>query len=298
MEVNLLYNVFHEESFGILIALYFYLTGLSAGSFIISTLAYVFGMERFKPLGKIGVVLAALLLIVAPLCLLLHAGQPFRAWHLFVYINFSSPISWGSFLLTIYPISCIIYGYFMFKGNQPMTKVFGTIGIPLAVMVHGYTGWILAFGKARALWSSALMPTLFLVSAMVSGIAMMIFVTIIWDKFFRKEAGYRWELLHGLSNFLIGMILFDLFIVAADVSHLLISHQDAQHIGWEMLTGSYMFTFIVLENLVGKILPLIILSVKRWRTIPVLTAISIIVMVAIFLMRCNVVLGGEYFSLL
>ena len=52
MELNVLYNVHHQETFWFLIACYFYLTGLSAGSFIISTLAYVFGMERFKPLGN------------------------------------------------------------------------------------------------------------------------------------------------------------------------------------------------------------------------------------------------------
>lgn len=60
MDISVFYNVFSQESFGTLIAIYFYLTGLSAGSFVLSTLAYVFGMERFKPIGKIGVILAAL----------------------------------------------------------------------------------------------------------------------------------------------------------------------------------------------------------------------------------------------
>ncbi len=60
-----------------------------------------------------------------------------------------------------------------------MTQLFGTIGIPLAVFVHGYTGFILALGKARALWNTALMPFLFLVSAMVSGIALMILISIV-----------------------------------------------------------------------------------------------------------------------
>ena len=96
-EVNLLYNVHHQEAFGLWIALYFYLTGLSAGSFIISTMAYVFGMDKFKPLGKIGVVLATILLVMAPACLLLHAGKTLRFWHLLVYINFASPLSWGTF---------------------------------------------------------------------------------------------------------------------------------------------------------------------------------------------------------
>ncbi|MCK4430693.1 MAG: polysulfide reductase NrfD, partial [Candidatus Aminicenantes bacterium] len=118
MDTQVIYNIIHQEAFGLNIAIYFYLTGLSAGSFILSTLAYGFGMKQYKPLGKVGVVLATMLLIIAPFFLLIHIGIPYRAWHLFVYLNFASPITWGVFLLVLYPINCIIYGYFMFKGNM------------------------------------------------------------------------------------------------------------------------------------------------------------------------------------
>ena len=109
------------------------------------------------PSDLFGVVIATLLLIAAPMFLLAHSGRPLRAWHLFVYLNATSPISWGSFLLSIYPINCVIYGYFMFKGNARLTKIFGLIGIPLALMVHGYTGFILSFAKAHVLWRTSMM---------------------------------------------------------------------------------------------------------------------------------------------
>ena len=35
------------------------------------------------------------------------------------------------------------YGWFMFTGKDKLTKLFGLIGIPLALSVHGYTGFIL-----------------------------------------------------------------------------------------------------------------------------------------------------------
>ncbi|OGP95577.1 MAG: hypothetical protein A2157_16615 [Deltaproteobacteria bacterium RBG_16_47_11] len=147
MDVNIIYNVEHEISLGIPIATYFYLTGLSAGSFIISTFAYGFGMTKFKPLGKIGVIMATLILVIAPMILLIDLEQPLRFWHLIFYLRITSPITWGTFLLTLYPMNCVVYGYFMFKGDMKKTKIFGLIGIPLALMVHGYTGFILALGK-------------------------------------------------------------------------------------------------------------------------------------------------------
>jgi Ni/Fe-hydrogenase subunit HybB-like protein len=81
----------------------------------------------------------------------------------------------------------MIYGYFMFKGDAKKTKFFGLIGIPLALLVHGYTGFILALGKARVLWNTAIMPPIFLISAMVSGIALMILVVVIKGYFFSDE---------------------------------------------------------------------------------------------------------------
>jgi Ni/Fe-hydrogenase subunit HybB-like protein len=297
MDVSVLYNIFPQETFGTLIAIYFYLTGLSAGSFVLSTLAYVFGVDKYKPIGKIGVILAALFLILAPVALLVHVGQPLKAWHLFVHLNVTSPITWGSFLLTLYPINCVIYGWFMFKGNHKMTRLFGTIGIPLAVFVHGYTGFILALGKARALWNTALMPFLFLVSAMVSGIALMIIISLIKDRFFSKEKKVNRELIFGLGNLLAAMILIDLFLVLSDVLVLLVSHTEAQEAAHLLLKGKFSLLFIWVENIMGKVLPVILLLFPRLRNLTTVTIASIMVIVGIFIMRYVVVLGGEFLPL-
>ena len=296
--IDILYNVQHHEAAGVLIAVYFYLTGISAGSFILSTLAYVFGQEKYKPIGKIAVVLATVVLIIAPLALLIHVGRPFRAWRLFYNINFTSPISWGSFLLTLYPINCIIYGYFIFKNNAKMTKLFGTIGIPLAVSVHGYCGFILGFAKARHLWNTALMPVLFLVSAVVSGIALVIFVVYIRDRFFSQEGKVREELISDLAKLMAGFLLFDLFLVLSDVLILLAGNEDAIKAGWLLLTGKFAIPFLGIENGLGKVLPAILIFSTRLRTTNRMVLASFLVMFGILFMRLVVVLAGEYYPLI
>lgn len=298
MDTQVIYNIFHQESFGLNIAIYFYLTGLSAGSFILSTLAYGFGMSLYKPLGRVGVVLATILLVIAPFFLLIHIGMPHRAWHLFVYLNMTSPITWGSFLLVLYPINCIIYGYFMFKENQKLTRIFGFIGIPLAISVHGYTGFILAFGKARALWNTALMPILFLVSAVVSGIALMILVNILKDRFFSKTKQINYDLIYNLSKLMAWMIVFDLFLVGSDLIVLSISHSDAQAVSHLIMRGKFSFLFLVVENLLGKIIPFLLIAIPKFRKLPTVIAASILVIIGIFFMRYVVVVGGEFLPLL
>ncbi len=298
MDMNLLYTVPHQHSFGLAIAIYFYLTGLSAGSFIISTLAYGFGFEKFKPLGKIGVVLATLLLIAAPMFLLLHSGRPMRAWHLFIYLSGTSPISWGSFLLTIYPVNCLIYGYFMFKGNVEKTKLFGRIGIPLALAVHGYTGFILSFAKAHALWRSSMMPILFLTSALVSGVAMMIIVTIVKDKFFTKEKKINEELVFSLGKMLLWLLVFDLFLSFSDLAVHYFGEAESHETAALLLFGSFAPLFIGVETLMGKVLPLFIVSMKPTRKVAIYGFAAVLVMIGIFTMRYNMVLGGEFIPLL
>ena len=298
MNTQVLYSIVHQDAFGLNIAIYFYLTGLSAGSFILSTLAYGFGMNQYKPLGKVGVVVATIVLIMAPLFLLIHIGIPYRAWHLFVYPNMASPITWGSFLLILYPINCIIYGYFMFKGKIRPTRVFGFIGIPLAISVHGYTGFILAFGKARALWNTALMPILFLVSALVSGIALMILVCIIKDRFFSKEKKIDRVLILNLSKLMAWMIVFDLFLVGCDLIVLSVSHSDAQAAAHLILRGKFSPLFLIVENLLGKIVPFILLIVPRFRKLATVVVASILVVIGIFFMRYVVVVAGEFIPLI
>ncbi|NMA70079.1 MAG: polysulfide reductase NrfD, partial [Desulfitobacterium sp.] len=202
-QVTYLANVEHTIQLGYLIAIYFFYTGLSAGSFVLSSLGTVFGMEKYKPIAKAGVVMAIALLVIAPLHLIADLEQPGRFYTLLFRLNPHSAISYGVFLLTLYPLTCIIYLWFMMRkdfalGAQKLTgfrqslysfltfgkkdlsekalandakwiKRFGTLGVPLALLVHGYTGFILANIQARALWHTGLMPLIFLMSAMVSG---------------------------------------------------------------------------------------------------------------------------------
>ena len=294
MDVNVIYNVEHEMPLGIPIAAYFYLTGLSAGSFIISTMAYGFGMARFKPIGKMGVVMATLLLIAAPMILLIDLEQPLRFWHLIFYLRITSPITWGTFLLSLYPLNCIVYGYFMFKGDLKRTKIFGLIGIPLALMVHGYTGFILALGKARVLWNTAIMPPIFLVSAMVSGIAMMILIVIVKEYLIlqKKRSPISFSSMPWGNSWWSASSL-DLLLIGVDLSVLLTSTTEAYKAAQMLINGEFRFLFLGVEIVLGGILPPLLLLfpfTNRW--IPVYVVASVLVMVGIFAMRCIMVIGG------
>jgi tetrathionate reductase subunit C len=296
--VEVLYNVHHQETFGMWIAIYFYLQGISAGSFVLSTIAYVFGQTKYKPIGKIAIVLAIVILITAPLALLIHVGKPLRAWRLFYEINLISPISWGSFLLTLYPLNCFVYGYYMFKENHRMAKVFGMIGIPLAVAYYAYCGFILSFATARPLWNTALMPILFVVAAIVSGIALLICVIFIKERFFSRDQAVNEELIFDLGKLLGAFILLDIFLVLCHVVMLFTGQADAIKVGNLILTGKFGIFFLGVENGLGKILPFFLIFSGRFSTVNRVVLASLLVIIGIFFMRYVLVLAGEFYPLI
>jgi len=148
--------------------------------------------------------------------------------------------------------------------------------------------------KARALWNTALMPFLFLVSAMVSGIAMMMLVLIIWGKFFTKERKVNESLLWDLSAILSVTIGLDLFLVFSDIAVLLTADTEAREAAMLILTLNFSPIFVGGEIILGSLIPLLLMVLPWTRRKVLPTAVAaLLVMVGIMCMRYVMVIGGQ-----
>ncbi len=297
-DVNVIYSVQHQLPLVMYIGQYFFFTGLSAGSFVISVIATLLGRKEFKPIGKITAILAPALLIIAPINLIADLEQPLRFWHLFLYYNWTSPITYGSFLLTAYPIMGIIYAIMVYTDRQKAAKVLGILGIPLAISVHGYTGFILALAKARALWNTAAMPTIFLVSAMVSGIGLVVIIAAVRWKWFDKKATPETrdqdkKLILQLATFMAYIIMLDLFLILSDILVLLTAHSDAYEAGMLILTGNFAPLFVGVEIILGSIIPMILVLGPTRKNMTAIVVASILVNIGVYAMRFVMVIGGQ-----
>ena len=149
-------NASDKVPWGLDVPVYIFLTGMSAGSFIVSSLG-LFGIKKYQSISRIAAVQAVILLMIAPVVLLLAMGHPERFWMLYLSPNPTSVISWGSYLLLIYPVVCVLYVFFQIKNDDRKARFFGILGVPLAIMVHGYTGVLLGFIRGRVLWNTNMM---------------------------------------------------------------------------------------------------------------------------------------------
>lgn len=292
--IKVVHNIPHAAAWGLPIAQYFYFTGLSAGTFVISTLGTVFGIEKYRALAKYAASLAFILLAAAPVCLMLDLEQPLRFWHLFIWFNPKSVISWGVWLLTIYPLACLVYAYFLFRGNAAMAKVLGIVGVPLAICVHGYTGFIFGVVKARAFWHSGLMPPYFLVSAFISGFGLMILFVMAKDRLLPEDSGCE-DVVLGLAGLLRWAIVIGALLTFCNMLVLFSGGRDAALAAGVAIRDPL---FVIGDLLLGYILPLVILLLPRTRTSRYwIAAAAAMTLVGVFWMRYSLVEIGQVIPL-
>jgi formate-dependent nitrite reductase membrane component NrfD len=167
------------------------------------------------------------------------------------------------------------------------------IGIPSAFLLHGYVGFIFGSVKANPWWSSVLMPVVFLFSAIVSGMAMVMLIYMV-------TSWIRWKpidmaCLNKLGEFVLYALIVDFALEFLDFIHRLYESEESIHILSQLITD-------VLQVLIGGLVPLIGLVAARFGRLPdemrrmIYFLVAILIQVGIFSMRWNVVVGGQMFS--
>lgn len=168
---------------GIYIVTFIFFIGISAGGIAVASLSHLAGIEKFKPVSRVAEMVAIISLILAMIAIVFDLGRPDRMLHLFIYPQFNSPLIWDVFVINIYLVLCAAMLYFGIKGKTKLLKIYAVISIPAFVLVHSVTAWIFGLMKSQAGWHTAILAPLFIVSALVSGLAAVIFAMIFSIRF-------------------------------------------------------------------------------------------------------------------
>lgn len=278
---------------GLLVALYFYYTGLSAGVMLISSLGTVFRIDALKKAAKVGAVISLSLLVIAPIHLILDLEKPSRFFTLLGHFQVTSAMSWGAYILILYGVALVLYTYNLFTGNQKNTVSFGVAAFVLALSVEGYTGFLMGNIQSHALWNTPLMPVIFLFSALVSGTGLFIIVYSIYEKFMGDIDEKGNSPIAFLRNWLKWFILVDGALMVIYFIVLWYGHTD-QYAAAYLLLHQESFSFLWLENIMGLLLPFLLLLYRPLAERKAATiSASVLVVLGVFLMRYNLVVDGQ-----
>jgi len=165
-----------------------WLAGMAAGAYLAAFLAERFGKHTDHRLLHTALYIGIPSAMVGVIFLLADLSHPLRFWHLFVSVNFTSPMSVGSWLLVLWTtISMLIVVLWHMRNRIPIKQVIlkrimnylYTAGFFVSVLLMSYTGVLLAASN-QPLWASTvLLPPLFVTSAISTGAAVLIFVGMV-----------------------------------------------------------------------------------------------------------------------
>jgi len=327
-----------EVHWGILIVVYPYITGVVAGAFILASLVKVFNVKEVQPLYRLAMLTALAFLLVAPLSLVSHLGHPFRAYEIFLTPQTSSAMAMFGFVYAWYLMVVLLveiwfdYRKDMIVWSREETgvmrhvhrvlslfskdisdealrfdnralKVITIIGIPSAFLLHGYVGFIFGSIKANPWWSSVLMPIVFLFSAIVSGIALVILLYMIIYPMMGGKIDMKC-VDKGMS-FLFYAVIVDFSLEFVDFIHRIYQSEEEIKILGELVMNKLFFSLVIVQVLMGMLFPLGVLSAikifRRFRESEELRKLLyfvslILIQGGIFSTRWNVVIGGQMFS--
>ena len=305
---------------GLWVAAYIYFIGLSAGSFLISSLVYVFNFKQFVKIGRLALFTAVVTLILALLSIVVDLGHMWRFWHVYAYPNFRSPMAWMIWLYTVYFTLLVVELWLLLRRDLVLGKqgtdwkakiyrvlalratqttdesasrdrryvrVLATIGVPVAIMFHGGVGTLFGAVAARPAWHSGLFPILFLLSALASGGALLTVITAVFQDGWRQN-----------RDTVIALGRLVLFLLALDVlfqfSEILIayaggvpSHTNSLDM---ILTGQYWYVFWIFQIAIGTVLPILLLASPTRANPRAVSLAGLLIAVGFIGVRLNIVI--------
>lgn len=320
-----------------MIVLYPYITGIVAGAFIISSLHHVFQKDELKPVSRFAMLMALAFLLCAPLPLLAHLGHPERALNIMFTPNVTSAMAGFGFIYTIYMLILVVEIWLLYRADivylasnarwpvmrrlywvlalgvteisdeakaldRRVMLVLAAIGVPAACFLHGYVGFLFGAIKANPWWASPLMPVIFLFSAIVSGIAMVMvcYLLVQWVNRRPVDAECVQSLMESAWYFLMVDVALELLEL---MNHAYMANHD-----WEIMRRLILerlsISLFVVQFLIGSLFPLLLLGAAivfknriHVRTRNAIGFVSgILLLVQVLAMRWNVVMGGQMFS--
>ncbi len=259
-------NLGNTVPWGVWVAMYIYFIGLSAGSFLLSTLIYVFGVKKFKPLGPLSLWQALICLMLGIVFIWIDLGRMSRFINPIIYFQHRSVLAWEILFYVLYMIILLVELTIVSKlkkTHSNLLKILGIIGIPVAIGVHGGTGAIFAVVKARPYWYTALFPIIFLVSALASGGALLLFARSIMCISSKCDVEEN-SLLQSLAKLTVGILSFDFLLLLSEfLVGLYGGIPDHIHTYKLITTGPFWWVFWVIQITLGFIVPIIIVGIGK-----------------------------------
>ena len=284
---------------------------LGAGAFSLCAGVYLFGLKRYQPIARTATFIGLIGYTMATLALILDIGKPERFWHSVVYWNTHS-LLWEVTMCVILYLTVLVFETMpiianlewlrkrlpkiaaLMEGVHHYAPFLAILGLGLSSLHQSSLGATYGVIKARPFWFKPEMSVLFMFSAIVGGISLTLFATMLSSRL-TKRAKINDVLIERVAHF-VGYLLIGYFYFRAwDALATTYTYDPGRSEGLRLLTkGPFAFNFWIVEMLLGMIMPMILLLYKPTRMNPFWRMLSLmLVALGVVAFRWDTNIAGQ-----
>jgi len=255
---------------------------LSAGAFTLCAAVYLIGLKRYQPVARTATFVGLIGYTMAMLSLLLDIGRPDRFWHALVYWNDHS-LLWEVTMCVMLYLTVLVFesmpifaslGWLKKRfpgvtakmgGRHQYAPYLAIAGLALSMLHQSSLGGVYGVLKARPIWFKPEMTVLFMLSAIIGGISLTLFASMVASRL-TPRAKVNDFLLERLSHVVAWALVGYLYFRFWDVFAQHYTFDPGRTEGLELLTGGPLsFNFWILEMLLGALAPMVLLLTRVTR---------------------------------
>lgn len=263
------YMPYNIAPWGSMLAVYFFLIGTAAMTFVLSAAPNMFGGSAvsLSSAQKPGLVIALAIIAVCGVLLIDDLGQPARFLNVLIYFHASSPLSWGALFLLLFVGSIVLFGWGLINNSQGMLKPIGIIGSIFALLMPLYTGVDMMASQSREVWATPLIPILFVALSGTSGAALMAILVAIRPG---EDGATAVSLLRKIILSSVGITLVLFLIEIINLTYGSAEEQAA----WQAINNEMGGRFWFMTLVIGILAPLVLLISSKLAKNPAIVAVA------------------------
>jgi Ni/Fe-hydrogenase subunit HybB-like protein len=286
------FNTTKEVPWGLLIINYAWCISTIGLSYIAS-FGIVLGLKQFDPIVRRALYLALIIVIAGVLGVFSDLAAPLHAPFLMLTTHFTAPMGVVATSINLYIALIALELYLVIKRGHSdiIVKVVAVLAFGAAVLVHSYHGAIFGMQYMRSYWFGNYYPIYFLLSALFTSSAVIIFVSVATYKMTGMQMSER---LQDSLRF-IGKMLVYLLVVACFFLYWKIvpSHYAHKPETYMLLNGDFAFKFWVCEVLGTYLVPIAIIAYARFKDLNKMAVASFLVFVGLWFGRYDFIVVGQ-----
>jgi Ni/Fe-hydrogenase subunit HybB-like protein len=270
---------------GLWVSFYLLFLGLSAGAFLVTIMTYVFQMKRFESIGPLSAFTVLVALLCEVLFITIDLGRMDRIYQFILTPSFTSIMTWMFVLFNAMLIIYALKTFFLVREDLVLrandksrrdrrlyrflalgrtsyseedhlrdhnrVHILSMISLPVGLIFYGMNGAFFAVLMDNPIWNSALTPILFIMAALLSGGALITFLTHV---FIRDK-----DLVRSLGRAVLLVLVIYLLL---EVLQFFVGYQTSivsLITGLDLITsGPYWWAFWIVHLLIGTFIPLIL----------------------------------------